>query len=86
MAGEAGLPRVRAPCNDVTCLRVLAARLARGLLENLALPSNRGRGECRVPNAPAAWCALKGSNMHTSLHSGGTGKHPAFPTQWFYGL
>src|SRR5438034_7743744 len=24
--------------------------------------------------------------MHTSIHSGGTGKHPAFPTQWFYGL
>jgi hypothetical protein len=25
-----------------------------------SLPSNRrGRGECRVPNAPAAWCALK---------------------------
>jgi len=24
--------------------------------------------------------------MHTSIHSGGTGKHPAFPTQWFYGF
>jgi len=24
--------------------------------------------------------------MHTGIHSGGTGKHPAFPTQWFYGL
>src|SRR5207247_1805946 len=24
--------------------------------------------------------------MRTSIHSGGTGKHPAFPTQWFYGL
>jgi hypothetical protein len=21
--------------------------------------ADRGRGECRVPNAPAAWCALK---------------------------
>jgi len=49
--------------------------------------SNRGRGECRVPNAPAAWCAHIGSkSMHTSIHSGGTGKHPAFPTQWFYGF
>src|SRR5207247_3993906 len=24
--------------------------------------------------------------MHTGIHSGGTGKHPAFPTQWFYGF
>jgi hypothetical protein len=24
--------------------------------------------------------------MRTSIHSGGTGKHPAFPTQWFYGF
>src|SRR6476661_10602291 len=24
--------------------------------------------------------------MHSSIHSGGTGKHPAFPTQWFYGF
>jgi hypothetical protein len=30
-----------------------------------------------------AYCEL---SMHTSIHSGGTGKHPAFPTQWFYGL
>jgi hypothetical protein len=34
---------------------------------------NRGRGECRVPNAPAAWCALGVVSMHTSIHSGGTG-------------
>jgi len=27
-----------------------------------------------------AYCEL---SMHTSIHSGGTGKHPAFPTQWF---
>jgi hypothetical protein len=33
----------------------------------------RGRGECRVPNAPAASCALSSSSMHTSIHSGGTG-------------
>jgi hypothetical protein len=25
-------------------------------------------------------------SMRMSIHSGGTGKHPAFPTQWFYGL
>jgi hypothetical protein len=33
----------------------------------------RGRGECRVPNAPAASCALCSWSMHTSIHSGGTG-------------
>jgi len=33
----------------------------------------RGRGECRVPNAPAASCALCSLSMHTSIHSGGTG-------------
>jgi hypothetical protein len=44
--------------------------------------ANRGRGECRVPNAPAAPCALGVVNMHTGVHSGGHRKHPAFPTQW----
>jgi hypothetical protein len=34
---------------------------------------NRGRGECRVPNAPAASRALKVVSMHASIHSGGTG-------------
>jgi hypothetical protein len=34
---------------------------------------NRGRGECRVPNAPAASCALGVVSMRTSVHSGGTG-------------
>ena len=39
----------------------------------------RGRGECRVPDAPAAWCAHRsGESMHTSIHSGSTGitRHP----------
>src|SRR5258707_2878654 len=38
-----------------------------------------GRGECRVPSAPAASCAHGVVRMHTSIHSGGTGNHPAFP-------
>src|ERR1700730_7086745 len=33
----------------------------------------RGRGECRVPNAPAASCALCSFSMHTSIHSVRTG-------------
>jgi hypothetical protein len=65
--------------------RDLAARSARALSE-IFRPGNRGRGECRVPNAPAALCALWVVSMHTGIHSGGTGKHSAFPTQWFCGL
>src|SRR3978361_1544234 len=30
---------------------------------------NRGRGECRVPGAPAASCAHGVVSMHTSIHS-----------------
>src|SRR5260370_31355582 len=40
-----------------TQLHDLAARCARVVDESFA-PENRGRGECRVPAAPAASCAL----------------------------
>ncbi len=64
-----------------------AASHAREFSKNSsALLKTRGRGECRVPNAPAALCAHIGVEYAHSIHSGGTGKHPAFPTQWFYGL
>jgi hypothetical protein len=33
------------------------------------LAPNRGRGECRVPVAPAASCAHGELSMHTSIHS-----------------
>jgi hypothetical protein len=46
----------------------------------------RGRGECRVPNAPAASCALWGSEYAHEYSQRRHRKHPAFPTQWFYGL
>jgi hypothetical protein len=46
---------------------------------------NRGRRECRVPNAPAAPCAM-GSEAHECSHHRYTGVNPAFPAQWFYGL
>ncbi len=39
---------------------------------------NRGRGECRVPNAPAASRA-KLSEAHERSHHRSTGNHPAFP-------
>jgi len=46
----------------------------------------RGRGECRVPNAPAAWCAHIGSEYAHQYSQRRHRKHPAFPTQWFYGF
>ena len=46
----------------------------------------RGRGECRVPNAPAASCALCSWSMHTSIHSGGTGNIRHSPRNGFNGL
>jgi hypothetical protein len=46
------------------------------------LPSeNKGRRECRAPNAPAAWRAEKKPRQQS--HHGHTGKRPAFPAQWF---
>ena len=58
---------------------------ARGLPESLALVT-RGRGECRVPNAPAASCALWVVKYAHEYSQRRHRKHPAFPTQWFYGL
>jgi len=47
---------------------------------------NRGRGECRMPNAPAAWCALGVVKYAHQYSQRRHRKHPAFPTQWFYGV
>ena len=47
---------------------------------------NRGRRECRVPNAPAASCALGVVKYAHEYSQRRHRKHPAFPTQWFYGL
>src|SRR5207249_2888318 len=46
---------------------------------------NRGRRECRVPNAPAVSRAKLGE-AHERSHHRLTGLFPAFPAQWFYGL
>ncbi len=48
--------------------------------------ATRGRGECRVPNAPAASCALCSFSMHTSIHSGGTGNIRHSPRNGFNSL
>jgi len=57
-----------------TRLRAPAARCARGFTESSA---QRGRGERRMPAAPAASCALCIGRTHTSkrVHR----NHPAFP-------
>src|SRR5450631_4501558 len=58
-----------------THVRDLAAQCARGVDESSA---QRGRGECRVPNAPAVSCALCSGRTHTSNNEY-TGNHPASP-------
>ena len=52
----------------------------------LELPSlsSRGRRESRVPDAPAASRAV--CSRTRALAPRYTGKHPAFPAQWFYGF
>jgi hypothetical protein len=46
-------------------------------------PENRGRGECRAPDAPAASCALWVASMHTSIHSEPPEITRHSRTQWF---
>jgi hypothetical protein len=60
-----------------THYRVLAAGFARGLLA-FSAPSRRGRGECRVSDAPAASRAKVVVKMRASIHSEFTGiiRHP----------
>src|SRR5260370_15367644 len=54
-----------------TSIRGLAARCARVVHELFAL-ENRGRGECRVPDAPAASCAMV-EVAHEGRHHRSTG-------------
>jgi len=57
--------------------------LRRSYARNLSPFETRGRGECRVPNAPAAWCAHIGSEYARQYSQRRHRKHPAFPTRWF---
>jgi hypothetical protein len=63
-----------------------AAWCARDSVKYFRHSDNRGRGECRVPNAPAALCAHIGSEYAHRYSQRRHRKHPAFPTQWFYGF
>src|SRR5258707_7234185 len=61
----------------------ISRRGAPEVLQERSPKENRGRRECRVPNAPAASCVIKNTRVS---HHRYTGNHPAFPAQWFYGL
>src|SRR6266576_4413309 len=58
-------------------IRDLAARCARVMLDSFA---QRGRGECRVPNAPAASRA-NGEVKHTSVVTEGSPGSPGIPAR-----
>src|SRR6202043_2100793 len=69
--------------DDKPHLRLLAARCARGLQEPSALSIQRAQGMTGARCARSrAWSVV---NTRVS-HRGHTGKRPAFPAQWFYGL
>jgi hypothetical protein len=70
-----------APDDGWIRLRDLAARCARVVYEKVR-PG--GRGECRVPSAPAASCAKVESTRVVTTSSPGSTRHSR--TQWFYGL
>jgi hypothetical protein len=80
IAFVASLLAMTAPIANAT-LR-LAARCARAVREPFA---QGGRGECRVPVAPAVSCALCSGRTHTSNNEY-TGIIRHSRTQWFYGL
>ncbi len=72
-----GLLRRFAPRNDVKLrVRIPAARCARAVHEPFA---QRGRGECRVPAAPAASCAK--CWWHTSVATTGPPDSPGIPAR-----
>src|ERR1700721_2734565 len=49
-------------------------------------PENRGRGEGRAPDGPAASCAHIGSKYAHEYSQRAIGKHPTFPHAMVYGL
>jgi hypothetical protein len=87
MRGESPSPRPL-PVRTGRGRRESAASHSRGTMrprfaKRLRHQEIRGRGECRVPNAPAASCALCSFSMHTSIHSGGTGNIRHSPRSGF---
>src|SRR5467141_384490 len=50
------------------------------MIQVLSGQTLRGRGECRMPAAPAASCALCSGRTHTSIHNEYTGT-PGIPAR-----
>src|SRR5947208_11385062 len=83
-APRAGL--LRFARNDVAMVLDTPSPPRRDAPEALLLSSaRRGRGECRMPAAPAVSCALGSGRTHTSNNEyTGIARHSR--TQWFYDL
>jgi hypothetical protein len=62
----------------------ISRRDAPEVCQKFPCPPIRGRRECRAPMRPIAACAMIA--VERTRVSQVTPNHPAFPTQWFYGL
>jgi hypothetical protein len=92
------VPPMATKCKALTTRRARKPRLVSedNFRHTLAVPrrntpesrdhfAQRGRGECRVPGAPAASCAHRVASMHTSIHSE-VAKITRHPHAMVYGL
>ena len=83
------LSRVRvrfAPRNDSANVSLLAARGARAMSETFSPFCKQGRGECRVRDAPAAWCAQWGRETCTPVFTAEAPETSGIPHAMVYGL
>jgi hypothetical protein len=71
---------------DQTQLRVLAAYSARGLLRSFCPHQTEGAGNAGCPMHPQPCVRYGGSEYAHRYSQRRHRKHPAFPTQWFYGF
>src|SRR5438876_7011714 len=65
-------------------LRILAALVARGLLDNFPPSYSEGAGKTACLLHPRSRVRFAQTKLHTSIQ--GSGSIPAFPAQWLYGL
>src|SRR5438876_2261328 len=65
-------------------LRILAALVARGLLDNFPPSYSEGAGKTGCLLHPRSRVRFAQTKVHTSIQ--GSGSIPAFPAQWLYGL
>src|ERR1700692_3153270 len=84
--------RVKPGHDELVCANILfhtvprSRRMFCARFGLLVPPSSiRGRRECRMPDAPAASCALWVVSMHTSIHSESP-ESPGIPRAMVYGL